>query len=245
MRQDRGRIIIHQSVLDVPLAAKLVAENRDRFIICGRNDADLTIRNGQVTKDGIQLDVDWKGQTHRLQAPLFGAQHVENLALAFAAGLYLGLSPEQLTIAFRNIPQIAHRLEVKHEANGAIVIDDAYNSNPKGFAAALEVMSALAAPGARRIVITPGMAELGPKHDEAHRALGMKTAEHADVVIVVNSDRIPSFLQGMRQINEGLEILAMPAFDDARAWLTVNARPGDVVLIENDLPDLYERSLNL
>jgi UDP-N-acetylmuramoyl-tripeptide--D-alanyl-D-alanine ligase len=49
----------------------------------------------------------------------------------------------------------------------------------------------------------------------------------------------------MRQINEGLEILTMPAFDDARAWLTVNARPGDVVLIENDLPDLYERSLNL
>ena len=245
MRQDQGRIIVHQSVLDVPLAAKLVAQNRDRFIICGRNDADLTIRNGQVTNDGIRLDVDWKGQSYRLEAPLFGAQHVENLALAFAAGLYLGLSPEQLTIAFRNIPQIAHRLEVKHEANGAIVIDDAYNSNPKGFAAALEVMSALAAPDARRIVITPGMAELGPKHDEAHRALGMKTAEHADVVIVVNSDRIPSFLQGMRQINEGLEILAMPAFDDARAWLTVNARPGDVVLIENDLPDLYERSLNL
>jgi UDP-N-acetylmuramoyl-tripeptide--D-alanyl-D-alanine ligase len=172
-------------------------------------------------------------------------QHAENLALCFATGICLGLSPEQLTIAFRSVPQIAHRLEVKCEASGTIVIDDAYNSNPKGFASALEVTSLLAAPEARRIVVTPGMAELGLKHDEAHRTLGMKTAEHADLAIVINSDRIPSFLEGLRQAKEGMDIMTMPTFAGARAWLSANARPGDVVLIENDLPDLYESALKL
>jgi UDP-N-acetylmuramoyl-tripeptide--D-alanyl-D-alanine ligase len=245
MRHPQGRIIVHQSVLDVPLAAKLVAENRDRFIVCGRGDVDLNIRNSQLTKNGINLDVDWKGQSYHLEAPLFGMQHAENLALCFAAGMCLGLSPEQLVIAFRNVPQIAHRLEVKREASGAIVIDDAYNSNPKGFASAIEVTSLLAAPEARRIVVTPGMAELGLKHDEAHRALGMKTAEHADLAIVIGSDRIPTFLEGLREVKEDMDIMTMSSFADARAWLNANAKPGDVVLIENDLPDLYESSLNL
>ena len=51
-----------------------------------------------------------------------------------AAAAVIGTPPDAIKLSLRSTPQINHRLEVKREPNGSVVIDDAYNSNPIGFA---------------------------------------------------------------------------------------------------------------
>src|SRR5207248_5997650 len=126
----------------------------------------------------------------RLRAPLFGEHQGRNIALAFAASCNLGLTPEDVIATLRSTPQIAHRLEVKRQGDGAIVIDDAYNSNPVGFASALGLLDVLRPPGGRRILVTPGMVELGAAHQEEHERIGRLAAKHVDVLVAVAPQRV-------------------------------------------------------
>jgi UDP-N-acetylmuramoyl-tripeptide--D-alanyl-D-alanine ligase len=145
----------------------------------------------------------------------------------------------------RSTPQIKHRQEVRSLANGARLIDDSYNSNPAGFASALELLARIKQPGGRAILVTPGMVEMGARHDELHWQIGALAAKTADLALVVRADRIPSFLEGYKDGNPGKEALNFDSYKDAEKWLLANSTPSDVVLIENDLPDLYESEFRL
>ena len=134
---------------------------------------------------------------------------------------------------------------MKREANGATLIDDAYNSNPVGFAAALEVLDLLRAPGGRRILVTPGMVELGAAHEDEHRRIGRLAADHVDVLVAVAPHRVAPLAESFKEAAPAAEIVACPGFAEAQAWMATNVASGDVVLLENDLPDLLEQKLRL
>ena len=136
-------------------------------------------------KVGVVAAIRWRGERHELRAPLYGLHHGRNIALALKAAWSLGLSPEDIVASLRSAPQIAHRLEVKRQPNGTVLIDDAYNSNPVGFASALELLDVLRQPDGRRIVVTPGMVELGAEHEAEHARIGKLAAEHAEVLVAV------------------------------------------------------------
>jgi len=190
--------------------------------------------------------VVWQGARYDLVAPLFGSHQGWNVALAFAAACTLGIDPETVRLALRSTPQIAHRLEVRKHSDGLIVIDDGYNANPVGFAAALDLVAGLKEPPGRAILITPGMVELGAAHDEEHARLGRKAAGMIDVLLPVAPDRIRTFVEAFRQsTSPAATVVPCANFAAAKGWLAANQRGGDIVLIENDLPDLYERRLSL
>ena len=97
----------------------------------------------------------------------------------------------------------------------------------------------------RKILITPGMVELGPAHTEAHETIGRLAGQVCDVALVVNGQRIPSFLEGFKATGGQKELHEVASFAEAQSWVAANRQDGDAVLIENDLPDLYERKLRL
>ena len=244
LAKPEGRMIIHESVLQQPYAAKFVAGRRAAFVICGMSsDCDLQIGSGGVTSSGLEFEAFWKGTPHRLIAPIFGVHHIQNVAMAFAAALVLGIPADRAAASLRSLGQIKHRLEVKPQPDGGALIDDAYNSNPTGFAAALDLLPVLKPSGGRAILVTPGMAELGARHDAAHREIGAKAAGTVDLALIVKPGRIPSFEDGFCAATPecGRKLLKFETFAEANAWLAANRKAGDVVLIENDLPDLYER----
>jgi UDP-N-acetylmuramoyl-tripeptide--D-alanyl-D-alanine ligase len=249
LRRPQGKIIVHDSVLQQAYARSFIAAHPDRFVLCGPGEGSaFRIEKIEQTRTGLTVDVQWQGQPYQLSAPLFGAHHADNIAVVFAAAVTLGIASERVIAALRTVPQIQHRLEVKPQPNGVIHIDDAFNSNPRGFVAALEMMTLLAEGGGqgggRRILVTPGVAELGERNDSVHNMLGEKAAALVDVAFVVRSDRIPGFAAGFRRAG-GKELREVPALSDALAWLNANTRAGDVVLFENDLPDVLERKLTL
>ena len=95
--------------------------------------------------------------------------------------------------------------------------------------------------GGRKILVTPGMVELGAIHDQEHERLGKLAAEHSDVVCVVTPDRIPTFVKGLEAANDGsTTVMTFATQDAAETWVKNNWKAADVVLFENNLPDLYE-----
>src|SRR5260370_21458116 len=95
------------------------------------------------------------------------------------------MAPEHAAASLRSTPQIAHRLEVKRQGDGTIVIYDAYNSNPVGFASALALLDTLRRPCGRRILFTPGMAELGSEHVAEHARLSRLATRHLAIPVAV------------------------------------------------------------
>ncbi|MCB1537714.1 MAG: UDP-N-acetylmuramoyl-tripeptide--D-alanyl-D-alanine ligase [Rhodospirillales bacterium] len=240
-----GWAVIGSAVTEQDYARALVDEHRARVLLVGnRAGDDVRIRDVTQTQEGTTAHVDYKGATYALSAPLFGQHHADNMAIAFATACRIGMEPALVINALRTTPQIRHRLEVIYQTSGAIVIDDAYNANPAGFAAALEVLSLLGA-NRRRILISPGMIELGDAHATEHARIGALAAQHADIFLPVSPMRITAMVESFRAAAPQKPVIPCRTFADAQKWLGDNMAYNDIVLLENDLPDLYERKLNL
>jgi UDP-N-acetylmuramoyl-tripeptide--D-alanyl-D-alanine ligase len=245
-RDKGGRAIVAADALEFDWPRQF-AERHPNIVVTVGSDADtaLVIRALRQDRDGIVADITWRGVDYQLRAPLYGLHQGRNVALAFAAACTLGLAPEDVVASLKSTPQIAHRLEVKHERGGTIVIDDAYNSNPVGFASALALLDCLRPKGGRRILVTPGMAELGSEHAAEHERIGRLAAEHVDVLLAVAPHRVAPLVGAFFAAAPSREIVSCPTFAEARQWLDRHLGGGDVVLIENDLPDILERPLRL
>ncbi|MGH1455872.1 MAG: Mur ligase family protein [Alphaproteobacteria bacterium] len=264
----RGTMIVHEKTLKFDYSRQIRNKAMDSFIVCGepmnpkvkpKNEQefsylspdDLNIMSVEQTPKGLCVNIKWKDEKHTLRAPLYGVHHGHNIALAFACAMSLGMEAKDIKAALAKTPQIRHRLEVKGSSDGTIIVDDAFNSNPPGFRSALHVTGVLARDlkenkgAGRAILITPGMVELGGAHDEVHKTIGTLAAEICDVVVVVQPDRIPTFIEGVKSSGKSPVLQSFDTFAKAQKWVIENKKKGDVILIENDLPDIYEQVLKI
>jgi UDP-N-acetylmuramoyl-tripeptide--D-alanyl-D-alanine ligase len=175
-----------------------------------------------------------------VSAALLGRHNVANLLAAAAVGQALGVAPERIAAGLASVQAPAHRLQAIHNpAAGVVVIDDAYNSNPEGARAALEVLREH--PARRRLLVSPGMVELGELEAELNRAFGEQAAAACDLAILVGAEqRTAPIREGLAAAGmDGAAVHAVRDIGEATALLAKLTRSGDVVLFENDLPDTY------
>jgi UDP-N-acetylmuramoyl-tripeptide--D-alanyl-D-alanine ligase len=240
--KNEGKVIVGEKTLSFPYTKDMAGENKESFIICGKNgDNELVIESIQQMPTGLDVRLRYKDVTHLLSSPLFGIHHGMNMVLAFVCAVELGIPAEDVARTIQTTPQIPHRLEVKRGPQGSFIIDDAYNSNPVGFQSALDLLNELGKKR-RRILITPGMVELGKAHGDIHRQIGIAATRSCDIALIVNPSRIPTFIEGFKNEMTGNQALhEFATFDEAQSWMNENMQDSDVILIENDLPDLYER----
>lgn len=183
-----------------------------------------------VLRDGLGEEVECETQ-------LLGRHNIQNIALACSVARRLGLTMEEIARGVKKIRPVEHRLQLLPGANGVTIIDDAFNSNPVGAKAALDVLAAI--PG-RHIVVTPGMVEQGEQETEVNRKFGVQMAYACDIAILVGKRRTEPIAEGL--LNGGMareSIFAVNTLEEATAVLGRVGRPGDTVLFENDLPDNY------
>ena len=213
--------------------------------VAGRDDADIAASAVSYDPDGARFTVrDDTGETAEVHTRLLGQHNVLNVLLAVAAGRAMGLRLRQIAHAVARIEPVAHRLALRTE-NGVTIIDDAFNSNPIGARNAVDILGQMAVPeGGRRVVVTPGMVEMGEREAELNRAFG------EDIARALTQPGDLAVLVGRKQtapIREGLAAAGFPAervhtaasFFEARDLLAGLLHDGDVVLYENDLPDTY------
>ena len=218
--------------------------NLDDENIRGRKTAVPTVGYGLVRGDyrAEDLTVSPRGSSFTLKGVefhtrLLGAHNVQNICAAVAVAGTLGIPLEKLRLPVQQLESVPHRLQLL--GGGArTIIDDAYNSNPAGAKAALEVLSAF--PGLR-ILVTPGMVELGEKQESLNRDLGAQAAEKCDYAVLVGRKQAPPIRAGLLSAGFPEEkILVCDTVQEAVAAADA-LEPGRerVILLENDLPDNY------
>lgn len=196
------------------------------------NDAEYRADNIEYSPDGTSFTLHTPHGDLGLHTRLLGQCNVSNLIAAVIVGLKLGVTPEQIQHAVQRIDAVEHRLSRKCLPGGVIVLDDAFNSNPAGADMALDVLSSM--PGTR-IVITPGMIELGDRQHELNRSLGEKISQCADMAIVVGQYNRQAITEGLE--GSGIRTEAVDTLQQAVALLPPS---NYTVLYENDLPDNFK-----
>lgn len=201
-------------------------------------EADWKVEGLRYSSGGSDFILSHDGESLAMHTALSGSGNILDICGAAAAAFELGVSPESIRIASAKLRQVEHRLSISRRG-GITILDDAYNSNPEGAAMALDVLAGMDAPeGARRIVVTPGFVELGPRQYEECVKLGRKAAECADILIVVNRLNRKAIMEGAESMGERAE--AVDSLSEAAARTAALSRPGDIILYENDLPDTFK-----
>ena len=202
-------------------------------------EADFYAINIENTETGSEFDVVYpnKDRIH-IKSKLLGKLNILNIVCAVAVADYLGLSQDEIKQATRFIKPVGHRLELRKNPNGVMVIDDAYNSNIRGARMALDVLKGFA--NKKKILVTPGIVDLGEKSDEINEELGRYAADCADFVILVGARQTEPILRGLKI--EGFaesNIFIADNLNQALIRMGQETNSNTVVLLENDLPDNY------
>ena len=164
--------------------------------------------------------------------PLFGVQPT-NLACALGAAIELGVPVADLVARSNHVSTVANRLNVVTAPSGVVVIDDTFNSNPASAHAALSTLSKVGLTG-RKVVVTPGMIELGPDQYSENLSFARKVAFGDAELVIVGRTNVKSLQAGY-----GRPVRRFDTRDDAVAWVRSTLVRGDGVLYLNDLPDHY------
>lgn len=174
--------------------------------------------------------------------PLLGDHNILNSALAVVLTYLVDPAAASRIAAFsKDVEQVQHRLQKVDNPGQPLVLDDAYNSNEIGFKNAVAVLRELANHrDGKAILVTPGVAELGLEHDRVHGRLGEYASQRCDTIIAINPDRISAFVDAIDSSETDFHTRA--SFSDARRLISEIATEKDVVLYENDLPDLLEET---
>lgn len=215
-------------------------KNKCRVIWIGIDNktADVRATNIKLSPAGTTFDCVFKDDNNKylFETKLLGQANIYNILASIALGHALGIPIEQLQLGVKKVRPVEHRLELRkyYDVN---LIDDSYNSNPTGAKMALDVLNLM--PG-KKIIITPGMIELGSQQYEANLEFGKQIADVCDEVILVGKDQTKPIYEGLMvkdYAEDKIHILndVMKGFPLIR-----QLKDGDTyVLLENDLPDLF------
>jgi UDP-N-acetylmuramoyl-tripeptide--D-alanyl-D-alanine ligase len=187
-------------------------------------DADVAVVDGEVRAKGRAIAT-------------VGSAVPSNVACAVAVALELGVPEEVVAARLATLPTAPHRLSASTTPAGSTLLDDTYNSNPAGAATALAALARHASPDRLRVVVTPGMVELGPVQDRENAAFARAASAAASHLVVVGHTNRRALLEGAA--GGGAEVVTVATRDEAAAWVREHVGEGDAVLYENDLPDHF------
>ncbi len=210
-----------------------------------------TLRSAEVL-NGLELKVP-------------GEHNVSNALAAIAIALYLNVPTEKIRSALSEVNSPEHRLQIITNPNGTVIVDDAYSSNKEGARAAINLVKKFA--NKPKIIVTPGLVELGKAQFEENKNLGELIAENFDFAVIVNKTNYQSLLSGLKEsgwVEESVSSKEKPSssvlapivaqtLEDRKLIFTADnlekvtkeilpklIKHGSLILFENDLPDIYE-----
>lgn len=200
--------------------------------------ADYRAYDISVSQDGSAFKMkDKEGVEYEFHTRLVGNHNVQNIAGAVAVANTLGIPMEKLIFPVKQLESVPHRMQLIKQGNRT-VLDDAYNSNKNGFKAALDTLAMFED---LRILVTPGMVELGERQYDENKEVGIYAHDKCDYAVLVGRKQTEPIQVGLMEA--GFPRNRMIIVDTLQeAYQMINSIPGEkqkVILIENDLPDNY------
>ncbi len=208
--------------------------------LTGLNDEEnfVTATDIKTNAKGVSFSLNVKGEKSvKCYTTLLGKHSVRNICLASAIAYKIGLSPKEIAQGINRIQSIGHRLELMPNNKKIVVIDDSYNSSVDGFLASMDVLDDFTG---RKIVVTPGLVELGKDESLANFEMGKVLAQHADLVVIIGKHNAVMLINGLVEGGMDRECIKFAkSLNKGNELLNGIMQEGDVVLFENDLPDNY------
>ena len=226
---------------DDPKQVSYKIKSKCKKIWIGIDNEDVDVKATDITYDykGSKFNVIFKGDNKKypFETKLLGNHNIYNILAGIALGKELGISIKELEQGVRKVRPIEARLELRNYGY-MYQINDAYNSNPVGASNALDVLSMM--PGTK-IVVTPGMTELGEKENELNHIFGTQIAKVADYVILVGEKKTRPIFEGLNEsgYNQEKLFIVNSVYDAYNLLQTIKTKDDIYALFENDLPDTY------
>ncbi|MBR5011154.1 MAG: UDP-N-acetylmuramoyl-tripeptide--D-alanyl-D-alanine ligase [Clostridia bacterium] len=194
--------------------------------------------NIRYSKNGSTFTLVLETEKIEVTTRLLGHHNVVNIVGAAAIAYKMGVTPEQIKFAISRLEPTEHRLEIKSSVAGSTMLDDAYNANPEGCIEAVKVLSHFE--GMQKVIITPGLVELGDQEYDFNYKLGLAAASVCDIIILVGKKRSVPFTDAIATTDfDSEKVFVAGSFMEAMSIYSRFADKNTVVLVENDLPDNY------
>jgi UDP-N-acetylmuramoyl-tripeptide--D-alanyl-D-alanine ligase len=197
-------------------------------------------RNLRESITGIEFDVvdTLTSETQHFSTTLVGRHNITNILLATAVARHLGVPLAEIALRVATLQSAEHRLQRKTLPGDITVIDDAYSANPVGARNALDVLALYKA--GRRVLITPGMVELGELQAQENQKFGRSAAQVCTDIVLVGIEQTIPIQKGIHETRfDENHLHIFDTREEAIAWFKTELRSGDTVLFLNDLPDTY------
>jgi len=217
-----------------PWTRKIARETRARVTRYGRGRG-TAYRADRVSLDSMaRPSFELRGPSFELEVrlPSVGRHQVENAVAAAACAHVMGVRPESIKAGLEKARLSRWRTECIECGAGYLVINDAYNANPRSMEAALRTL-AEAAGKRRTIAVLGGMAELGAQSTDFHEQSGIKAAELDIDVLVTVGRRARPIATGA--ISGGLpkgSVFRCEDVAEAMDLLACIIEPDDVILVK-------------
>lgn len=191
-----------------------------------------------VTKDGSFFKMkDRNGTEYEFHTRLVGNHNVQNIAGAIAVAASMDIPMEKLIYPVKQLESVPHRLQLLRQGERT-VLDDSYNSNKNGFKAALDTLAMFED---LRILMTPGMVELGDKQYDENKEVGVYAHDKCDYAVLIGKEQTKPIQDGLME--SGFAANRMIVVDTLQEGFNmvnaIHSEKHKVILIENDLPDNY------
>ncbi|MGJ3241295.1 MAG: UDP-N-acetylmuramoyl-tripeptide--D-alanyl-D-alanine ligase [Anaerolineae bacterium] len=192
------------------------------------------------TLNGLSFSVHdtLTGTEEVFSTPVVGEHNVTNLLLTTAVAVHEGMSLHEVKFRVSALQPAESRLVRKTTSAGITIINDAYSANPVGIVSSLKVLGMHQT--GKRLLITPGMVELGELHKVENRKLGEIATQYATDIILIGSKQTQPIQDGILSTEFDRERLHIfETLTEATDWYQAHLSAGDTVLFLNDLPDTY------
>lgn len=192
-------------------------------VVYGKNGSSFTLC---IDKESIKCSTS-----------LLGVGNVSNICIASAVAYKMGLTLSEICAGISAIEFVPHRLQVLEGENGCTVIDDSYNSNPEGCRMAIDIMQSFSG---QKIIVTPGLVELGKDEDKENYSVGQYMADKVDYAVLIGHTGAYKIRDGL--IENGFNpdnVIKAKDVKEAVLKLKELATKDSVILFENDLPDKF------
>lgn len=201
------------------------------------NSGDYFVSDIKLTERGSEFVLHLKDEKITCETALLGKHNISNILVCSALCYNMGVDSKSIKLAISKLVPSAHRLAIIPSQNSLVVIDDAYNGSVEGTKAALDTIKEFST---KKIIITPGLVELGKEQFNSNFEMGRQIADVCDYVIINGVVNFEAIYAGLEFAGfDTSKILRAGSLKQSIEVLNSVAKAGDVVLFENDLPDNY------
>ena len=224
-----GENEICQELYDKTYIDKMITGFNDKF--------DVFASNMVTDKSGTKFTLHIQGQSIDCSTKLLGEHNIEDILTAVALAHKLGLSLQEIANGISRLQPIEHRLQLISSSDNITILDDSYNGSIEGSKKALDILKMFEG---EKIVVTPGLVELGVKEKQANIEFGERIAQVADKVIIVNVTHSLDIKQGLLNKNfDEKNIYQIDTLNSISSIIRKMQLKNCTILFYNDLPDNY------